>query len=259
MRSSWRPQLACACLCRGSCTVSLLPVCKCVCVCVCVGGRLASQLVRRAINCCCVLQGGFRGFLAGMFASQQYQRPTYERDAEDDEFAADNGLSMPRFNFARLAGAAPSNIKGKRLGTMAFAAPLSEVSPSAVASGAAPCVHGVSLELRQLKSSSAQLYAGCSAVAASKSSAGLEHQLMMEPWAAWARTPGHCCHLHKHKQASKQQGRACRLACRGACLRQLPGQTQTRMRQTCCLAADCNPLRGPAADPAGCHAGSTWR
>lgn len=29
--------------------------------------------------------------------ANMYHRPTYERDAVDDEFAAANGLSLPRF------------------------------------------------------------------------------------------------------------------------------------------------------------------
>ena len=71
---------------------------------------------------CVGLQENLRGCLAGMFANDRFQRPTYERDAEDDEFATANGLSMPRFDQQRrdLPQARPN---AGRFGTMAFAMP----------------------------------------------------------------------------------------------------------------------------------------
>ena len=69
-----------------------------------------------------MLQETMRGCLAGMFVNDRFQRPTYERDAEDDEFATANGLSMPKFDQQRrdLPQARPN---AGRFGTMAFAMP----------------------------------------------------------------------------------------------------------------------------------------
>lgn len=41
--------------------------------------------------------------------ANMYHRPTYERDAVDDEFAAGNGLSLPRFFPKRTVAIALEN------------------------------------------------------------------------------------------------------------------------------------------------------
>lgn len=41
--------------------------------------------------------------------ANMYHRPTYERDAVDDEFAAGNGLSLPRFMPKRTVAIALEN------------------------------------------------------------------------------------------------------------------------------------------------------
>ena len=66
-----------------------------------------------------------------MFANDRFQRPTYERDAEDDEFATANGLSMPRFDQQRR-DLPQARTNAGRFGTMAFAMPpAQEVSDTA--------------------------------------------------------------------------------------------------------------------------------